>query len=87
MPRVIKTRLPVLIFGLFLAAPRAAFACSACVGRSDDAVTKGLNAAVLTLMAALLLVMGPLVGLLVCVIRHSVKHPLARPGVPAGVVR
>lgn len=70
-----------------LAAPGATFACSACMGRSDDAMTQGLNAAILTLLATLLLVLGSVVGFLAHLIRRSIKHPLALPRVPGGVAQ
>jgi hypothetical protein len=70
-----------------LAAPRATFDCAACSGRSDDAMAQGLNAAVFTLLVVLLLVLGAIVGSLAYLIRRAAKHPLARPGVPGGVVQ
>lgn len=87
MLRSIKYQALWIVFGVVLAAPRGAFACAACSGRSDDATAQGLNAAVLTLLAVLLLVLGALVGSLACLVRRAVKHPLVPPGVPRGVVQ
>ncbi len=87
MTRIIKNQLPLIIMGILLAAPRTAFACSVCMGRSDDAMTQGLNAAILTLLAALVLVQGGVVGFIAYLIRRAVKHPLAPPSTPRGVVQ
>jgi hypothetical protein len=86
--RTITIRVPGIIIGLLLvlAAPRATFACAACAGRSDDAMTQGLNAAVLTLLAVLLVVLGAVIGSVAYLIRRAVKRPLALPTVPRGVV-
>lgn len=75
------------ITAIVLAAPRWALACAACSGRSDDMVVQGLNAAVLTLMGVLVVVLGTIVGSLAYVMRRASKHPLALPGVPEGGVR
>lgn len=85
MPRIIKKQVPLIIVSILLAAPRTTFACSVCLGASDDVMTQGLNAAVLTLLGALLLVQGGVVGFLTYLIRRSVKHPLALPSMPRGV--
>jgi hypothetical protein len=87
MTRAIKIQLPLIIMSILLAAPRPAFSCSVCMGRGDDAMTQGLNAAILTLLAALLLVQGGVVGFLAYLIRRSVKHPLAPPSMPRGVAQ
>ncbi len=87
MPRFIKKQVPLLIMILMLAAPQATFACSACMGRGDNATTRGLNAAIFTLLASLMLVLGSIVGFLANLIRRSVKHPLALPSMPGGVVQ
>jgi len=87
MTRNLKTLVSLIITGVLLAAPRATSACSVCMGRADDAATQGLNAAVLTLLTALLLVVGTVVGFVAHLIRRSVKHPLAVPGAPGGVVQ
>lgn len=75
------------VIAIVLAAPRCAWACAACSGRSDDMVAQGLNAAVLTLMGVLVVVLGTIVGSLAYLMRRAAKHPLALPGVPEGVVR
>ena len=72
---------------ILLTAPRSTFACAACSGRSDDLAAEGLNAAVLTLLIVLLAVLGAFVCSLIYLIRRAVKHPLALPEVPEGVVR
>jgi len=87
MPRFIKQSVALILAALLLAAPRATLACSACVGRADDATTQGLNAAIFTLLMALVLVLGSVAGLMGYLIRRSIKHPLAMPGAPGGVTR
>jgi hypothetical protein len=87
MSRIVKRQVPLITVSILLAAPRATFACSVCMGGSDDAATRGLNAAILTLLTALLLVQGSVVGFLAHLIRRSVKHPLAPPSAPGGVVQ
>lgn len=72
---------------IVLTSPRWAWACAACSGRSDDMVAQGLNAAVLTLMGVLVVVLGTIVGSLAYLMRRAAKHPLALPGVPEGVAR
>ncbi len=72
---------------MLLAAPRSSFACAACTGRSDDAVARGLNAAVLTLLLVLLVVLGAFVSFLIYLIRRAARHPLALAGTPEGAVR
>ncbi|MGH7135953.1 MAG: hypothetical protein ACREHD_09450 [Pirellulales bacterium] len=84
---IIKNKVPWIVMGIVFAAPRWAPACAACSGRSDDTVAQGLNAAVFTLLAVLLVVVGALVGSLAYLIRRAAKHPLALPGVSEGVVR
>ncbi len=86
MPRILKTQVSMIVVGVMLAGPRTTFACSVCMGRGDDVVTQGLNAAVLTLLAALSLVLGSVVGFIAYLIRRSAKHPMALPGPPGGVV-
>jgi hypothetical protein len=87
MSGFIKKQVPLLIAGLMLAAPRATLACSACMGRADDSTTQGLNAAILTLLASLTLVLGSVVGFIAYLIQRSIKHPLALPSTPGGVTR
>jgi hypothetical protein len=87
MPRIFKNLAALIAMSIMLGVPRATFACSVCMGRSDDLATQGLNAAILTLLAALLLVQGGVVGFLVYLIRRSVKHPLTLPGTPRGAVQ
>lgn len=71
---------------IVLAMPRSALACAACTGRSDDAVAQGLNAAVLTLLLVLLVVLGAFVSSMAYLIRRAAKHPLALPAVKEGAV-
>lgn len=85
--RTIGSQVPWIIASIVLSAPRVASACAACSGRIDDATAQGLNAAVFTMLAVLLLVLGAIVGSLAYLIRREAKHPLAPPGVPEGVVR
>jgi hypothetical protein len=87
MLRIVKNRSPLIIMCLLLAAPRTTFACSVCMGRSDDTATQGLNAAVLTLLGVLLLVLGAVVGCIAVLIRRAIEHPLAQPHRPGGVVQ
>lgn len=82
MRRIMRHLVATMITGVLLGAPRTTFACSVCMGRGDDTATQGLNAAVLTLLAVLLVVLGSVVGFLVYLIRRSLKHPLALPGTP-----
>jgi hypothetical protein len=86
MLKLTKHSFPWLVMSIVLAAPRCALACAACSGRSDDTVVQGLNAAVLTLLAVLLVVLGGLLGALAYLIRRAAKHPLAMPGVTEGGV-
>jgi hypothetical protein len=87
MPGFIKKQVPLLIAGLAVAAPRAASACSVCMGGSDSAATQGLNAAIFTLLATLMVVLGSVAGFIAYLIRRSIKHPLALPGTPTGVAQ
>lgn len=87
MSGFLKKHVALLITGLLLAAPQATFACSACMGRADNSTTQGLNAAILTLLGSLTLVLGSVVGFIVYLIQRSVKHPLALPSTPGGVTR
>lgn len=87
MPRILKTLVALAITGILLSAPPAASACSACLGRSDDVAVQGLNAAVLTLMAALLLVLGAAASFLAYLARKSARNPLAMPSTPGGEVQ
>lgn len=87
MFRIFKYRIPLIIVSIMLAVPQVTFACSACIGRSDDAAVQGLNAAVITLSSFLVLVLGSIAGFIACLIRRSAKHPLALPGLPGGVVQ
>lgn len=85
MPRTIRNRVPLIFVILLLAAPQATFACSVCIGRSDDSAVQGLNAAVITLSATLVLVLGGFIGFIACLVRRSIKHPMALPTMPGGV--
>lgn len=87
MPRTIKILVALTVVSVMLAAPRTTYACSACIGRSDSTATQGLNAAVITLLAALALVLGSVVGFLSYLIRRSIKHPLAMPSPTGGVAQ
>lgn len=87
MPRTIRNRVPLIVVLLLLAAPQATFACSVCIGRSDDSAVQGLNAAVISLSAALVLVLGGFAGFIACLVRRSIKHPLALPTMPGGVAQ
>ena len=87
MLRIMKCHALWVVMSSVLAAPRWALACAACSGRSDDAVAQGLNAAVLTLLAVLLVVLGALVGSLAYLIRRAATHPVALPSIPEGAVR
>jgi hypothetical protein len=81
-----KNKIPWLVISIVFAAPRSAFACAACTGRSDDAVAQGINAAVLTLLLVLLVVLGAIVSFLVYLIHRAAKHPLALPDVQEGAM-
>jgi hypothetical protein len=83
----LKSPVAWIITGVMLAAPRATFACSACVGRADNAAAQGLNAAIATLLVVLFVVLGSFAGFLAYLIRRSIKHPLAVPSMPGGVPR
>jgi hypothetical protein len=87
MLRIVKNQSPRIIIFLLLVAPRAAFACSVCMGRSDDAATQGLNAAVLTLLGVLLLVLAGVVGSIAALIRRAIEHPMRHSHRPGGVVQ
>ena len=87
MLRVIRKQSPLLIACLLIAAPRTVLACSVCMGRSDDASTQGLNAAVLTLLSALLVVLVGVVSSIAVLVRRAIEHPMARPHTSGGVVQ
>lgn len=87
MLKLMTNKIPWLAAGVVLAAPRWALACAACMGRADDMTVQGLNAAVLTMLGALLMVLTAIVGCMIYFVRRAAKHPLALPGVPEGVVR
>jgi hypothetical protein len=79
MSGIIKNKIPWIVMSIVLVAPRSTFACAACTGRSDDTVAQGLNAAVLTLLLVLLVVLGSFVSFLAYLIRRAAKHPLPLP--------
>lgn len=87
MHRFITKRVLLIMASVLLVGPRTASACSACIGSADSTATQGLNAAVLTLLTAWLLVMGAVVCFLACLVRRSLKHPLALPSMPGGVAQ
>lgn len=87
MLKLLTNRIPWLAACMVLAAPRWALACAACMGRSDDMTVQGLNAAVLTMLGALAMVLAAIVGSMIYFVRRAATHPLALPGVPEGVVR
>jgi hypothetical protein len=87
MRRFIKNPVAWIVTGVMLAAPQATLACSACVGRADNAAAQGLNAAIATLLVVLLVVLGSFAGFIAYLIRRSIKHPLAVPSMPGGVAR
>ena len=87
MPRIPKGRVCSILALILLAAPRATFACSVCMGRGEDPATRGLNAAVITLLIALLCVLAPIAGFMGYLARRAVTNPLALPKVPGGVDR
>lgn len=84
---IIKNKVPWIIMTIMLAVPRSTFACAACSGRSDDTAAQGLNAAVITLLLVLLMVLGAFVGFLAYLVCLAAKHPLALPGVSERAVR
>lgn len=81
-----KNKISWIVMSIVFAAPRSAFACAACTGRSDDAVAQGINAAVFTLLFVLLVVLGGIVSFLVYLIHRAAKHPLALPDAPASAI-
>ncbi len=87
MLNIIKNRILWIAMSGVLAVPQPAWACAACAGRSDDVMAQGLNAAVLTMMAVLLTVLGSLLGFMVYLIRRAAKHPLAMVGAHRGSVK
>ncbi len=76
MLNIIKNKSPWIAMSVVLAVPQSAWACAACAGRSDDVMAQGLNAAVATMMAVLLCVLGSLLGFMAYLIRRAAKHPL-----------
>lgn len=84
MLRFSKKQVLLIVAGVMLAAPRMTLACSACMGRGDDTMTRGLNGAILTLLGVLLLVLGSVAGFVTHLIGRSVKHPLTLPSLPGG---
>ena len=87
MSEIGKSAVAWIAMGILLAAPQSAFACAACSGRSDDAMARGLNAAILTMLAVLLAVLGAFVSFLIYLIRRAAKHPPELSGPPEGMVR
>jgi len=85
--KTVKSIFPGIVISLVLAAPQSAFACAACSGRSDDAVAKGLNAAIFTMLSVLLAVLGAFVSSLIYLIRRAGHHTPALPAAPEGRVR
>lgn len=85
MFRLLKGRAAWIAALALLAAPRAADACAVCLGKSDDPSTRGLNAAIVTLVAALLCVLCPFLGFIGYLTRRAIIHPLPQPGAPGGV--
>lgn len=87
MLRTIHYNVPWIAACTVLAAPQSAVACAACMGRADDLTVQGLNAAVLTMLGALAMVLAAIAGSMIYFVRRAVKHPLALPGAPGGEVR
>lgn len=83
----IKNKVLWAVASILLAAPRSAFACAACTGRSDDAAVQGLNAAIFTMLAVLLVVLGAFLSFMAYLVRRAAKHPLALPSAPGGTVQ
>jgi hypothetical protein len=87
MLRIPKGRNFSILALILLAAPRATIACSVCMGSGDDPATRGLNAAVVTLLAALLIVLTPIAGFMGYLARRAVTNPLTPPEARRGVER
>lgn len=87
MPRIPKGRVVSILALILVAAPRAADACSVCMGRADDPATRGLNAAVATLLVALLCVLAPIAGFMGYLARRAVASPLTPPETRKGAQR
>lgn len=87
MPRIPKARIFSILALILPTAPRAAFACSVCMGRGEDPATRGLNAAVVTLLAALLCVLAPIAGFMGYLARRAVTNPLTLPEARRGAER
>lgn len=83
--KIVKNFIPWIAMSLALAAPQPALACAACSGRSDDAVAQGLNAAILTLLAVLLAVLGAFLSSLIYLICRARSHAPALPGGSEGM--
>lgn len=84
---IIKGKIVWIVMSLVLAAPQSAWACAACSGRSDDTMAQGLNAAVLTMLVVLLMVLAIFVGFMAYLIRRAATHPLAAIGAQGGTVK
>ncbi|MEZ6148938.1 MAG: hypothetical protein R3C09_02345 [Pirellulaceae bacterium] len=87
MTRLIKNKILWIAISGVLAVPQSAWGCAACAGRSDDVMAQGLNAAVLTMMAVLLTVLGSLLGFMAYLIRRAAKHPLTMVGAQGGTAK
>jgi len=87
MLNIIKHRTLWIVMSLMFASPQSAWACAACSGRSDDTMAQGLNAAVLTMLVVLVMVLGFLGGFMAYLIRRAATHPLASIAVQGGTGR
>ena len=59
--------------GVLLSAPVQALACSACFGKSDSAMAKGMNAGIFSMLAMVGVVLSGAASFMVFLARRSAK--------------
>ncbi len=68
-----------LAAALFLSAPllpRAAMACTACAGRSDEAMARGMNLGIFALLVVIVSVLVGLASFAIFLARRAARYPL-----------
>jgi len=68
---------------IMLVGSHSAFACSACYGKSNDAMAQGMNAGIFSLLAVVIPVLGGIAGFFVYLLRRSSALSAAAVAQPA----
>lgn len=76
--------LPLIIAWVLLNGTHAALACSACYGKSDSALAKGMNAGIYVLLGFIGMVLVGVSGFFVFIVRRGARveagsHPVSNP--------